>query len=88
MVNLISFKKEQLQEVLNLLDIRAKIIPELQIEIILNNENKQAKCETCGKKLTMNNLGSIAKGSEDFNKPNLLYCENPACFATKLAEKF
>ena len=42
------------------------------------------KCETCKKELFLNNIGHIAKSK---NK-NLLYCDSPACFSEKIAEKF
>jgi len=78
-IQLISFEKEQTKEILDLLEIRTKIIRE--VEIIFDENDKMAKCEVCNNKLNTSNLGNIAKGSK------LLFCDNPACFATHLAKK-
>ena len=84
MVNLISFEQEQLGEILNLLDIKTKVVfGETQIL----SEGEQAKCKTCKIKLTTDNLGNIARGS-GFDSIHLLYCDNAACFAEHLAKKF
>lgn len=42
------------------------------------------KCQTCKRDLFLNNIGNIARSG----KANLLYCDNPNCFAEKIAEKY
>ncbi len=42
------------------------------------------RCQTCKKELNLKNIGNIARSGED----NLLYCDNPFCFAEKIAEKY
>lgn len=78
-IQLISFDEANIQKILNLLDIRTKIIE--KTEVLLKTDNQVARCEVCKKELTMDNLGNIAKGSR------LLFCDNSACFTKHLADK-
>lgn len=77
-MHLVSFEKDQTKMVLNLLSIKTK--PVKENEIILNEDFHQVRCDVCCEALTTKNLGNIAKGSK------LLFCDNPACFATHLAK--
>jgi len=76
---LITFKKNQTEDIL--LEIGVRIIEKGDKKIILNSNSEPATCECCGKSLNFENIGNIAKGS------NLLFCENPFCFATHIAKK-
>lgn len=70
-MQLISFKEDQVKEVLNLIGI------ETDYEII-------GSCKTCKDNVKLSNIGFIAKGKKN---PEL-YCDNPACFCTKIAKEY
>lgn len=78
-MQLVSFEVNQTKDVLGLLDIRTRMTQD--DEFILNELNQVAKCEVCNNSLTTKNLGNVAKGS------NLLFCDDPDCFATHIARK-
>lgn len=44
-------------------------------------DNIAAKCEGCGKEISLSSLGHITHGSK------LLYCKNPLCFNHYLANR-
>lgn len=58
-----------------------KILELLKID---TSHNKVGICETCKRDLFLNNIGNIAKGKDK----TLLYCDNPACFSIKIAERY
>ncbi|MBU0459651.1 MAG: hypothetical protein KJ771_02480 [Nanoarchaeota archaeon] len=77
--NMILFRKEQTKTLLHDLDIPVRRAGDK--EFILDENLEIAKCEICEFELTVDKLGNIAKGS------NLLFCDNPRCFASHLANQ-
>ena len=75
------FSGRQARSLLHSLDIRTIKDDETKENIILGDKGQQARCESCKKLITIENLGHIAKGSKK------LYCENPTCFTHFIANK-
>lgn len=80
MQQIISFKKEQTKEILSLIGVQI-VKGSDNREIPLDKGGKQAECECCHKKLNLENIGNIAKGSV------LLFCDNPFCFTSHIVKK-
>ena len=77
-MQLVSFEIEQTKNILNTLDIKTGFLKKK--EVVLDENDRQIKCEVCNESLHIGNVGNIAKGSK------LLFCDNPICFATHLAK--
>lgn len=80
MQQLISFKKQQTKEILNLIGVKVEKRDD-NIEVPLDKEGRQAECESCHRRLTTDNIGNIAKGSVK------LFCDNPYCFTSHIVKK-
>jgi len=74
-VNMILFKKGEEGEVLELLGIQ------MRDGNIIDESGEAATCYGCGTKMTTHNLGNVMPGSK------LIFCDNPACFASYISEK-
>jgi len=71
-MNLISFEPEQVQEVLKLLGVE------------LGEDGFIGKCNSCGMKLGVWELGTIAKGKDGL----IFYCEDADCFSRQLTKDY
>lgn len=78
-LQLISFKNEQVSNLLQGLNVKTEKIGDK--EVILNELGQVAKCKICEKELLINNLGTITHGSID------IICDNPACIICHLVSK-
>ena len=78
-LEMISFKKEDVLEILRILDVQTEKRGDK--EIILNEVGQIATCESCKKELFTDNLGNVSHGSTH------LFCDNPSCFLLHLVEK-
>lgn len=74
-VNMILFEKENVNKIIELLDLQ------VNGEFIVDEDGEKVTCAACGKEVTKSNLGNVMAGSKTF------FCDNPACFATYVAEK-
>lgn len=78
-LQLISFKNEQIGDLLRSLNVQ--IEKRGDKEVILNDMGQVAKCKFCEKELSIDNIGHITHGSVD------LICDNPACIVCNLVSK-
>jgi len=76
---MIVFSKNEIRGLLSHLDIKTKKMQEK--EFVLDENNDVAACPVCGKDITTDKVGNIAKGSK------IVFCDNPACFASHLAKQ-
>jgi len=79
---LVVFNKENIREILTDLDFkiqRKKVGDDKYTEIVLNSDDNPVSCTTCKKEILVRRVGTIAHGSR------LLFCDNPLCFATWVA---
>jgi len=70
-MNLISFEPEQMERVLKLLGV------DITQEFV-------GKCNSCGMKLTLDNVGTVANGKNEM----ILYCDDADCFARQLTHDY
>ena len=47
-------------------------------------DGTMGQCHTCKKDLTLDTIGLVAREG----LTSMLYCDNPSCFVTKIAEKY
>ncbi len=78
-LTLISFKEKQAKEVLSLLGLTTK--KRGPLEFVSDKKGSIIRCSVCNKEITLDNIGNISKGSNNF------YCKDPACFAQYLVQK-
>lgn len=79
---LVVFNKENAREILTDLEFkiqRKKISENNYSEVVVDSDNNPVFCSTCKKEILVKRVGTIAHGSR------LLFCENPLCFATWIA---
>jgi hypothetical protein len=79
-INIIAFKKSQILEILDMLNLETKKLGRWVYVKLPNGE--LAKCFSCKKTLTTYSIGNIFKGN-----PVDMTCTNPCCFATFIVDK-
>lgn len=76
--DLIIFNKNEIPEILSEFGIQTRKEKE---RIVLVGEEGQVKCcDSCGKEMEINRVGSIAHGS------HMVFCDNPICLASWVAK--
>ena len=76
------FNKTNIREILTDLEFKIykkKINENAYQEIVTNHDNQPICCSACKKEVPLKRVGTIAHGSR------LLFCDNPLCFATWVA---
>lgn len=78
--DLILFNKEKTEGLLSQFDFKV-INKKGDKQKIIGLDGELVQCHTCEADLNVNKVGTIAHGSR------LIFCKNPLCFATWVAEK-
>ncbi|MFH1505883.1 MAG: hypothetical protein ABIE94_02745 [archaeon] len=78
-LSMLEFEKEQIGGLISNLGFKLK--KENNKEIVINQDGEIQKCFICEKKITKENVGSVAHGS------NHLFCDNPLCFLSYLEKQ-
>ena len=76
--DLVLFDKKNTTDILNQFDF--KIAKEGDNEVLIGTDKKPIQCPTCETNLSIKKVGTIVHGSR------LVFCNNPLCFATWVAE--
>lgn len=79
---LVVFSKEDIRQVLTDFNFRVqkkKIGENRYAKIVVDSEDNPATCPSCKKEISVKKVGTIAHGSR------LVFCDNPLCFATWVA---
>ena len=76
--DIVLFNKENVIEILKQFDFQFSL--EEEGTAIIDSNREIISCSTCERPLTVETVGNIAHGSRK------LFCDNPLCFATWVAE--
>lgn len=76
--DLVLFDKKKVKDVIT--QFGFKVAKEGNKEVVVGDDKKPLQCPTCEKELIVKKVGTAVHGSR------LLFCDNPLCFSTWIAE--
>ena len=82
--DLLVFNKDDVRAILTDLDFKISNKRKEKnkfAEVVVTEDNDPVLCPTCEREIFVNHVGTIAHGSK------LIFCDNPFCFATWVANK-
>jgi hypothetical protein len=79
---LVVFNKANTKEILKQFGFKTQIrkAGKKSKEFILRDDSQPCMCPSCNKEISIKKLGTIAHGSR------LIFCDNPLCFSTWVAQ--